>query len=251
MNDKAPTGWKYKARNALMYFPERKSESWVNDNDGRGPPKSIEYANTHMVITENKEVNKSQIAPSDLAAAKGNITPWSQLNGLQNEQTNTPAVRGYNLVASTPNLSPTRVGSPLMTWGSIEGTPMLISGSETPGPQFSLPKISKREELGMKLSEKASKAYRKKTGERQRIIQGTPRSGAGIHSPAAQHLLRKSHATPSAQSGFGDALRSSYGASPLGLNAPRSTRYPGATPTPLFRAGASPATPMNRITKKK
>ena len=170
-------------------------------------------------------MNKRQIAPSDLAAAKGNMTPWSQLNGLQNETTsNTPTVRGYNLVASTPNLSPSRVGSPLMTWGSIEGTPMLISGSETPGPQFSLPKISKREELGMKLSEKASKAYRKKTGERQRIIQGTPRSGAGIHSPAAQHLLRKSHATPRAQSGFGDALRSSYGASPLGFNAPRSIR---------------------------
>ena len=197
-------------------------------------------------------MNKSQIAPSDLAAAKGNMTPWSQLNGIQNEPaSNRPAVRGYNLAASSPNLSPSRVSSPLMTWGSIEGAPMLISGSETPGPQFSLPKISKREELGMKLSEKASKAYRKKTGERQRIVQGTPRSGAGIHSPAAQHLLRKNHTTSRAQSGFGDALRSSYGASPLGLNAARSTRRTGATSTPLFRAGANPATPMNRITRKK
>lgn len=50
-NEKAPTGWKYKARNALMYFPEGKSESWVNDNDGRGLPKTIDYANTHIVTT--------------------------------------------------------------------------------------------------------------------------------------------------------------------------------------------------------
>lgn len=34
-----------------MYFPEGKSESWVNDNDGRGLPKTIEYANTHIVTT--------------------------------------------------------------------------------------------------------------------------------------------------------------------------------------------------------
>ncbi|GAA5805502.1 nuclear protein Es2-domain-containing protein [Helicostylum pulchrum] len=246
-NDKAPTGWKYKARNALMYFPEGKSESWVNDNDGRGLPKTIEYANTHIVTTVaevNKNINK--LAPSDRAAAKGSLTPWGQLQDGAAANAS-PGIRGYNLVPSTPNLSPTRMGTPQMTWGNIEGTPLLISGSETPGPQFSLPKISKREELGMKLSEKASKAYRKKTIERQRVIQGTPRSGAGLYSPAAQHLLRKSQTTPRAESGFGDALRSSYGASPL---AP-SLRRAGATPTPLFRAGASPAVSISRVTKKK
>ncbi|KAG2232862.1 nuclear protein Es2-domain-containing protein [Thamnidium elegans] len=251
-NDKAPTGWKYKARNALMYFPEGKSESWVNDNDGRGLPKTIDYANTHIVTTVaevNKNINK--LAPSDRAAAQGSLTPWSQLNSLQDGPANaSPGIRGYNLVPSTPNLSPTRMGTPQMTWGSIEGTPLLISGSETPGPQFSLPKISKREELGMKLSEKASKAYRKKTIERQRVIQGTPRSGAGLYSPAAQHLLRKSQTTPRAQSGFGDALRSSYGASPLASSS-SSLRRLGATPTPLFRAGASPAVPIRKVTKKK
>jgi protein DGCR14 len=64
-----------------------------------------------------------------------------------------------------------------MTWGSIEGTPILITGSQTPSRQYSMPTVSKREELGMKLSEKASKAYRKKTSERTRHLQGTPRTG--------------------------------------------------------------------------
>lgn len=118
------------------------------------------------------------MAPSDRAAAKGSLTPWNQLNGLNNESSAlSPGIRGYNLVASTPTLSPSRIGTPQMTWGSIEGTPLLISGSETPGPQFSLPQVSKREELGMRLSEKASKAYRKKTSEKQRNVRGTPRSG--------------------------------------------------------------------------
>jgi protein DGCR14 len=99
------------------------------------------------------------------------------MNGLNSSlSSSSPGIRGYNLVEATPSLSPTRMGTPQMTWGSIEGTPMLI-GNATPGPQFSLPQISKREQLGMKLSEKASKAYRKKTSERQRTSATTPRSG--------------------------------------------------------------------------
>jgi protein DGCR14 len=117
-------------------------------------------------------------APSDIAARNGSMTPWSQMNGLNSSSSSlSPGIRGYNLVDATPSLSPTRMGTPQMTWGSIEGTPMLISGNATPGPQFSLPQISKREQLGMKLSEKASKAYRKKTSERQRTSAMTPRSG--------------------------------------------------------------------------
>lgn len=180
-NDKAPSGWKYKARNALMYFPQGKSESWINEKDARGMPKSIEHHNTHittMDVTINNTAAAAQ-APSDIAAKNGALTPWSQMNGLQSDHTaSSPHIRGYHLVDATPALSPDRVGTPQMTWGSIEGTPLLISGgSQTPGPQFSLPQVSKREELGMKLSEKASKAYRKKTSERQRSVQGTPRLG--------------------------------------------------------------------------
>jgi len=53
--------------------------------------------------------------------------------------------------------------SPLMTWGSIEDTPLKVDEvMATPGPQFKLPKISRREEIGMKLSEKASKASSEK-----------------------------------------------------------------------------------------
>lgn len=64
---------------------------------------------------------------------------------------------------------------------------------------------------------------------------------AGLLSPAAQHLLRKSQNSPHLQkNAFGNALRSAYSSSPL--RAGSSVRRPGATPTPvpLFRAGATP-----------
>lgn len=102
--------------------------------------------------------------------------------------------RGYRLVDATPSPNPSRIGTPIMTWGSIEGSPTLLNSSETPGkiiydlslwngyitmytigPRFSLPKVCKREELGMKLSEKASRARRKRTMEKS--VRRTPITG--------------------------------------------------------------------------
>ncbi|KAG0168427.1 DiGeorge syndrome critical region protein 14 [Apophysomyces sp. BC1034] len=238
--DAKPGTWRFNAKNALMYFPEGPSQSILNDKESRAAPKAITYANTQL----NRSVQPpGDMAPSDIAAQKGSLTPWHMLSGGADEASSSADFRGYNLVPSTPTLSPSRMGTPIMTWGSVEGTPMLIQGSETPGPQFSLPKVSRREELGMKLSERASRAYRKKTGERERVMRGTPRTGAGLMSPAAQHLLRRSN-TPYPL-GFDAALRSSYGAS---SSTRTPTRMPGATPTPLFRAGATPTfgTPLQK-----
>ena len=105
--------------------------------------------------------------------------------------------------------------------------------------------------MGKKLSEKASRAHRKRVSEN--VLRGTPRrSNNGLQTPAAQHLLRQSHNTPRSSSGFGDALRSSYGS-----NTPRtprlgtSSRTPGATPTPLFRAGVTPVSKFQSPVPKK
>ena len=53
--------------------------------------------------------------------------------------------------------------SPMMTWGTVDGTPLRIEGGMTPlhtsGPSFKMPKAPKREQIGVKLAVKASKAY--------------------------------------------------------------------------------------------
>ncbi|KAL1927465.1 hypothetical protein VTP01DRAFT_3702 [Rhizomucor pusillus] len=240
-----PALLEYKARNALMYFPEGTGESTLDEKSSRAGPKKIEYRNIHI---PDESSEKKGITLADLASRgggglkEGGILPWQRLSGVDEDgqsilsEQQDDKYRGYRLVDSTPSPAPSRMGTPMMTWGTVEGTPLMISsGQETPGPRFSMQQVPKREELGMKLSEKASRAHRRKATDKS--VKGTPRTGAGLMSPAARHLLRRSH-TPTS-SGFGNALRSSYASSPS-FKTPRG-RTPGATPTPLFRAGATPS----------
>ncbi|KAI7851317.1 nuclear protein DGCR14 [Circinella umbellata] len=247
-----PATWKYTAKNALMYIPNGTGESLLNEADSRAPAKAINYTNTQFKVPELPTSRRTNTTDQAVTT-----TPWQNLSGVGDDGESVYSdansdYRGYRLVDSTPTLTPSRIGTPLMTWGDIEGTPLLItSGSETPGPRFSLPKESRREQLGKKLSEKASRAHRKRVSEN--VLRGTPRrSSKGLQTPAAQHLLRQSHNTPRSSSGFGDALRSSYGG-----NTPRtprmgtSSRTPGATPTPLFRAGVTPVSKFQSPVPKK
>ncbi len=55
--------------------------------------------------------------------------------------------------------------SPLMTWGTIEGTPFRLDAGDvtidsSPGPTFKIPEPKQREVLAHKLAEKASKRHR-------------------------------------------------------------------------------------------
>lgn len=50
----------------------------------------------------------------------------------------TMGYRGYRLVDATPSPNPSRIGTPIMTWGSIEGSPTLLNSSETPGKAYML-----------------------------------------------------------------------------------------------------------------
>lgn len=54
--------------------------------------------------------------------------------------------------------------SPLMTWGSIDGTPVHLETDIVPGPgpTFKMPKIHPREELGHRLADKATKTTRER-----------------------------------------------------------------------------------------
>ena len=54
--------------------------------------------------------------------------------------------------------------SPLMTWGSIDGTPFRLETDVVPnsGPAFKMPKESAREKLAHRLADKNSKAYKER-----------------------------------------------------------------------------------------
>ena len=66
--------------------------------------------------------------------------------------------------------------SPLMTWGSIGGTPVHLDTDVVPGPgpTFKIPTVPRREELAHQLADKATKSTR----ERRKAAAVAARYGA-------------------------------------------------------------------------
>lgn len=72
-----------------------------------------------------------------------------------------PKVNNYSLLPNDPSPSPTELPS-LLTWGSLLSTPRALDGTDDPldlsTPSFRLPASQRRDEIGRKLGNKASKA---------------------------------------------------------------------------------------------
>ncbi|OZJ06233.1 hypothetical protein BZG36_00801 [Bifiguratus adelaidae] len=177
--------WKFKAQNTLMYHPQT---SYQHDGDKvvRGEEKAIVYHNTSL-DKDTEEIAGAKMAPSMENLQKGFVTPWRDIAASETSS-DTPTIRGYKYVEQTPTIDPSSMDTPLMTWGTIEGTPMLIrGGEETPGPEFRLPPTSRRDELAKRLSDKASQSLRRKAA----AATSSHRAGDVTLSPAAQRLMSK------------------------------------------------------------
>jgi len=197
-----PKQWKYKARNSLMYMPEGLPPKPCTDPDVvMGPPKAVVLANTR-------------------------ISDPAQTSGAEEKALREAASKPAHSYLLTPSPAPGVDDTPLMTWGEIEGTPLLLGGARAglgdtaKGPTFSMQAMGKREKAGHSLSRVAGKRLHSKNqrigSERQVLPSPSPRPHSSRHasqvalSPAAQRLLRN---TPGASAkGLRDAsLRASYG----------------------------------------
>lgn len=87
----------------------------------------------------------------------------SGVDGRVQDPSSSPQVNGYGFVA-TPQIQPGVDASPLMTWGSIDGTPLHLETDVTPGhgPTFKIPSIPRREEIAHRLADKATKSTRER-----------------------------------------------------------------------------------------
>jgi hypothetical protein len=71
--------------------------------------------------------------------------------------------RGYDFVASTPTPVPHAGGAtPMITWGEMDSTPLLLDKDTDPGPVFRLPDPPEREVMAKKLSDDASRSIRER-----------------------------------------------------------------------------------------
>ncbi|CAG8676812.1 7376_t:CDS:2, partial [Gigaspora rosea] len=217
--------WKYKVRNSLMFYPEGQDQ--VPEENSRRAPKQIVHNATRFESTDEATINNHAAATAAVVGLNPDTTPsWfsfdlnriilskiltdiSLVDLVDQSVSQTPRVGGYSFVSATPSPNPSQIDtSELMTWGMIEGSPLLIGGDQTP------------EIIGMNLSSNASRSIRKRNSSMKspRTLHSpitrmaSPRVRASLLSPAARKLLRKSHLSP--KIGVDVQLRASY-ASPI------------------------------------
>ncbi|KAJ3022736.1 DiGeorge syndrome critical region protein 14 [Thoreauomyces humboldtii] len=212
--EKGVDGWKYKAKNSLMYYPDGAPET-IAEQAARGAPKAVSHSATRFDAT----VSTSDLLRSAESESRMQTQDvWNQMAkdtpGLLRDVDVGEKVQGYGFVPMTPVLQPDEDVDPssLMTWGTIEGTPLLMDhGADHSARNFTMPATPRREALSHKLSEKASKNLRHRaTSTVGASTPGRPLTGrttpgaaspylrrqAGVTvmstlSPAAQHLLGK------------------------------------------------------------
>ncbi|XP_033846111.1 splicing factor ESS-2 homolog [Periophthalmus magnuspinnatus] len=229
--------WEYKAKNALMYYPEG-----VPDDTVFKKPREVVHKNTRFSGDPfSKALNKSQIQQAAALNAQfkqGKVGP----DGKELIPQESPSVNGYGYVA-TPSPAPGVADSPLMTWGEIESTPFRLDGSDSPyiernhGPSFKIPEPGRRERLGLKMANEAAAKNRAKKQEAlrkatQNLASLTPKGTSPALSPALQRLVNRT------SSKYTDkALRASYTPSPSHRNVACKSPFtgpvtPSGTPTP-------------------
>lgn len=255
--------WEYKAKNALMYYPEGvKDEEAVFKK-----PRDVLHKNTRFLGDPfSKALNKSQLQQAAALNAQfkqGKVGP----DGKELTAHDSPKVNGYGF-EGTPSPAPGVAESPLMTWGEIESTPFRLDGSDTPytershGPSFKIPEPGRRERLGLKMANEAAAKNRAKKQEALRKVTEnlaslTPKGLSPALSPALQKLVNRS------SSKYTDkALRASYTPSPAhggsasktplgGVSTPTGTPTPRPAGTPVSQDPASITDDLLQLPKRR
>lgn len=255
--------WTYTPKNMLMYVPDGIEYNATEKMDEVKKEREIKHSNTRFdgtpfAVGTHKNTMANAVA-QQASKQQGKIGP----DGKELVVNQGPSVNGYGFVA-TPSPAPGVNESPLMTWGEIESTPFRIESGNTPraspGPQFKMPAVPRRDRLGLSLVEQASKQHRaKKEAALKRVTQnlsspspkrfGSARSMERLHSlsPAAQRLVNKSMSRVRTDK----SLRASYTPSPRSLpgdKTPILRTTPGRTPdkTPKKTPRQTPKTTPKR-----
>lgn len=245
--------WPVKMNNSLMYLPESINKNVNTD-------KVILKENTRIspdILLSKPSTKKKEI--NTVVSTSLDVSPASVLLGLKKEQSNkkidlddlvspsptispssSPKVGGYSFV-STPQINPNDGSeSPFITWGEIEGTPLILDSGLTPmhpteGPQFKIHEETQKEKALKKLTQKSKSNKDSSVTGTPRIGSRTPRLGGSTPILSAEgrklasRMLKKK---------YGDSidpqLRASYN-SPL-INRPSGSRTPLVTPksTPIL-----------------
>ncbi|TFY83766.1 hypothetical protein EWM64_g235 [Hericium alpestre] len=168
-------GWKFKARNALMFPPDADispydpSSSIKRMADAKNEPKIIKHGNTRLPEQEqDSSVSRGHSAPPSPTRSRIDAaitgTPY---------RPRSPGVSNFSYVPALPSPTPSELGpaavKQLMTVGTLMGTPRVLSQSDDPADltmppptPFRIVAPSARETISHKLSASASRSLRAK-----------------------------------------------------------------------------------------
>ncbi|TDL28381.1 hypothetical protein BD410DRAFT_218567 [Rickenella mellea] len=183
-------GWKFKTRNALMFPPDADVaphdlvKSSTSTTPSRGDPKVIKYTNTRLPEQEESSTGPSMSEPPSPTRSRIDAAIAGTPYRPRSPTTDTSA-----LLPSMPSPTPDTLGplavKELMTWGTLNATPRILSQSndpadmlEPPSTPFRIADPTPREAVAQRLSNGAAKSLR----ERAALMgTGTPRT-PGIRS---------------------------------------------------------------------
>ncbi|KAJ3075196.1 DiGeorge syndrome critical region protein 14 [Podochytrium sp. JEL0797] len=259
--------WGYKTINSLMYFPDAAPltlHDAISKPHAKLPPKSITHSATRLPTS--LPTTSLLRAASDAAADRlATQEVW------RNMAAETPALFPHGIdaisnshdkfVPSTPSLEPNVDVDPedLMTWGMIDGTPILVDSGVNHAKGFRIPDTPRREIVADRLAEKARRDIKMRVDGKSSASAGSLSSSSGVFrkpvdpklsrlaspytgrmlSPAAQRILGGSKAGGlfgDKKGGSVDAqLRASYSPSSRGGVSRSATQTPSSfvKPSPV------------------
>ena len=151
-----PNTWKAEPKNGLMFTPDLSPPPPPAPlpTDRELPPKAIAYSNTRMPAPPPPKLPSSptRSVVRDAISGKPRLLPSESRFGA----VETPRVNGYSFVDDAPSPSPSELGAPPLTWGSLAP---ISDSTPTPMP-FKLAPTPKRELLHHRMVDRVAKGKR-------------------------------------------------------------------------------------------
>jgi protein DGCR14 len=211
----------------VEYVPKHALEKRIEPSQTRFPNKIIPFPiNTGQGLVHTPDSWETETDGSMTDASTDLDAPLRPLHEERRLERQRRERNQHSYVAMTPLITPGVSGneSPITTWGTVDGTPLVISGKEQPdrdefrqGAEYGLAKESGRDKAARKAADKlACRAKRAKSANASSSYKGVaslPRFNTTPSlTPSALSLFQKTTQNASSRSGdaFASSLRSSY-----------------------------------------
>ncbi|KAK6501869.1 hypothetical protein TWF481_009688 [Arthrobotrys musiformis] len=197
-----PETWKVNPRNGLMFTPANLDDGMLDpdlnpatNTESRAAPKSISHTNTRMPAP--REANNTVPPSPSVSAIRDAIAGkprYSASDASVVGGSETPRVNGYSFVDDAPSPSPSELGLPPMTWGTVDD---LLPTVESSPSLFKINEQPRRERTLHRMVDKVAKSKR---ASAKMVIPGTPGgSVAGTPVGTARRLRTLGNMTPAAK----------------------------------------------------